>query len=160
MHIIAGKAVCFKEAAEPGFKEYQARVASNAKVLADELMKRGFRLVSNGTDNHLVLMNFIGSGITGKEAEAYLDAANITTNKNTVLNDPNGPNVTSGIRLGTPALTTRGFGEAEIVSTAEAIAMVLDHPGDEAYASRAREIVRGLCEAHPLYKVKQTFDLD
>ncbi|MDR0423954.1 MAG: serine hydroxymethyltransferase [Clostridiales Family XIII bacterium] len=160
MHIIAGKAVCFKEAAQPGFKEYQARVASNAKVLADELMKRGFRLVSNGTDNHLVLMNFIGSGITGKEAEAYLDAANITTNKNTVLNDPNGPNVTSGIRLGTPALTTRGFGEAEIVSTAEAIAMVLDHPGDEAYAARAREIVRGLCEAHPLYKIKQTFDLD
>ncbi|MDR1135631.1 MAG: serine hydroxymethyltransferase [Clostridiales Family XIII bacterium] len=159
MHIIAGKAVCFKEAAQPEFKEYQARVAKNAKVLASELMKKGFRLVSSGTDNHLVLMNFIGRGITGKEAEAYLDAANITTNKNTVLNDPNGPNVTSGIRLGTPALTTRGFGEADMVKTAEAISMVLDHPGDEHYAAQAKEIVRELCDTHPLYKIRQ-FDLE
>ncbi|MDR3294745.1 MAG: serine hydroxymethyltransferase [Clostridiales Family XIII bacterium] len=155
MHIIAGKAVCFKEAARPEFKEYQKRVAGNAKVLAKELMDRGFRLVSNGTDNHLVLLNLTNKGLTGKDAEAYLDSANITTNKNSILNDPNGPNVTSGIRLGTPALTTRGFGEDEIVRTAEAIAMVLDHPGDESHADRARAIVAELCEKHPLYSVRQ-----
>jgi glycine hydroxymethyltransferase len=159
MHIIAGKAVCFKEAAQPAFKEYQKRVARNAQVLARELMARGFRLVSNGTDNHLVLVNLLSKGITGKEAEAYLDDANITTNKNTILNDPNGPNVTSGIRLGTPALTTRGFGEAEIVKAAEAVAMVLDHPGEASHADRARAIVRELCDARPLYQVRQ-FDLD
>jgi glycine hydroxymethyltransferase len=159
MHIIAGKAVCFHEAAQPAFKEYQQRVAGNAKVLARELMDHGFRLVSNGTDNHLVLLNLTNKGLTGKEAEAYLDSADITTNKNTILNDPNGPNVTSGVRLGTPALTTRGFGEAEIVRTAEAIAMVLNHPGDESYAEKARRIVKELCDAHPLYKVRQ-FDLE
>jgi glycine hydroxymethyltransferase len=159
MHIIAGKAVCFKEAARPEFKDYQKRVRDNARVLAQELMNRGFRLVSNGTDNHLVLVNLTNKGITGKEAESFLDAANITTNKNTILNDPNGPNVTSGIRLGTPALTTRGFGEAETVRVAEAIALVLDHPGDEAYADRARAIVRELCAVFPLYKVRQ-FDFE
>ncbi|MDR1574219.1 MAG: serine hydroxymethyltransferase [Clostridiales Family XIII bacterium] len=159
MHIIAGKAVCFKEATRPEFKEYQKRVRDNARVLARELMNRGFRLVSNGTDNHLVLVNLTNKGVTGKDAEQYLDAANITTNKNTILNDPNGPNVTSGIRLGTPALTTRGFGEAETARVAEAIALVLDRPGDEAQADKARAIVRELCEAFPLYKVRQ-FDFE
>ncbi|MDR0570053.1 MAG: serine hydroxymethyltransferase [Clostridiales Family XIII bacterium] len=159
MHIIAGKAVCFKEAAQPEFKDYQRRVADNAKCLAEELMARGFKLVSNGTDNHLVLVNLTNKGITGKDAERYLDLADITTNKNAVLNDPYGPNITSGIRLGTPALTTRGFGRDEIVKTAEAIAMVLDHPGDEAYAEKARGIVKVLCDAHPLYKTRQ-FDLE
>ncbi|MDR2088015.1 MAG: serine hydroxymethyltransferase [Clostridiales Family XIII bacterium] len=159
MHIIAGKAVCFKEAARPEFKDYQKRVRDNARVLARELMAGGFRLVSNGTDNHLVLMNLTNKGITGKDAEQYLDAANITTNKNTILNDPNGPNITSGIRLGTPALTTRGFGEAETVRVAKAIALVLDHPGDEARAAEARAIVKELCEAFPLYKVRQ-FDFE
>jgi glycine hydroxymethyltransferase len=159
MHIIAGKAVCFKEASRPEFKDYQKRVRNNARVLARELMDRGFRLVSSGTDNHLVLVNLMSKGITGKDAETFLDAANITTNKNTILNDPNGPNVTSGIRLGTPALTTRGFGEAETVRVAEAIALVLDHPGDEAHADRARAIVRELCGAFPLYKVRQ-FDFE
>jgi glycine hydroxymethyltransferase len=151
VHIIAGKAVCFKEAMEPSFVTYQKQIVANAKVLADELMKRGFRLVSGGTDNHLVLLNLIGKGITGKDAEHYLDCANITTNKNTVVNDPYGPNVTSGIRLGTPAMTTRGFNERDVILTAEAIAMVLDHPGDEAYAAKAREIVKELTESHPLY---------
>jgi glycine hydroxymethyltransferase len=158
MHIIAGKAVCFREAALPEFKDYQKRVRDNARVLARELMNRGFRLVSNGTDNHLVLVNLTNKGLTGKDAECYLDAANITTNKNTILNDPNGPNVTSGIRLGTPALTTRGFDEAETVRVAEAIALVLDHPGDAAYADKARAIVKELCDAFPLYNVRQ-FDI-
>jgi glycine hydroxymethyltransferase len=158
MHIIAGKAVCFKEAAEPEFRNYQKRVTDNAKVLASELMNRGFRLVSSGTDNHLVLVNLMNKGLTGKDAEIYLDDANITTNKNTVPGDPNGPNVTSGIRLGTPALTTRGFGTDETARVAEAMALVLDHPGDAAYADRARAIVKELCDAFPLYKVRQ-FDI-
>jgi glycine hydroxymethyltransferase len=152
MHIIAGKAVCFKEAAGTHFVDYQKQIIANAKVLAEELMNRGFRLVSNGTDNHLVLMNLIGQGITGKEAEHWLDLANITTNKNAVLNDPNGPNVTSGIRLGTPALTTRGFKEDDVRCVAEAIAIVLNHPGDEKYADQARAIVKELSDTHPLYE--------
>jgi glycine hydroxymethyltransferase len=151
MHIIAGKAICFKEAMEPSFVTYQEQIIANAKVLADELMKHGFKLVSNGTDNHLVLVNLIDKGITGRDAEHWLDAANITTNKNSVINDPNGPMVTSGIRLGTPALTTRGFKEEDVVRTAEAIAMVLNHGGDEQWADRAREIVKDLTEKHPLY---------
>jgi glycine hydroxymethyltransferase len=144
---------------EPTFVTYQEQIVKNAKVLADELMKHGFKLVSNGTDNHLVLMNLIDKGITGKDAERWLDDANITTNKNAVLNDPYGPNITSGIRLGTPALTTRGFGLPEIKRTAEAISLVLDHPGDEAHAEKARDIVRELCEANPLYRIRQ-FDLE
>lgn len=154
MHIIAGKAVCFKEAMEPGFVEYQKQVIKNAKVLADELMNRGVNLVSNGTDNHLVLLNLIGKDLTGKDAEFYLDEANITTNKNTVLNDPNGPFVTSGVRMGTPAMTTRGFKEDDVRKTAEAICLVLDNPGDEASANNARAIVKELCDAHPLYDNK------
>lgn len=151
MHIIAGKAVCFKEAMKPSFADYQKQIVLNAKVLAEELMNRGFRLVSNGTDNHLVLMNLIEKGLTGKDAEHWLDEANITTNKNAILNDPNGPRVTSGIRLGTPALTSRGFKEADVVKTAEAIAMVLDHLGEETWMNKAREIVKQLTDAHPLY---------
>jgi glycine hydroxymethyltransferase len=150
-HIIAGKAVCFKEALQPSFSRYQEHIITNARTLADELLKYGFNLVSNGTDNHLVLVNLINKDLTGKDAEHYLDEANITTNKNAVVNDPEGPNVTSGIRLGTPALTSRGFREADIVRAAEAIALVLDHPGDADSASKARDIVRVLTEAHPLY---------
>jgi glycine hydroxymethyltransferase len=151
MHVIAGKAICFKEAMEPTFVTYQQQIVKNAKVLADELMKHGFKLVSNGTDNHLVLVNLIDKGITGRDAERWLDDANITTNKNSVINDPNGPTVTSGIRLGTPALTTRGFKEEDVVRTAEAIAMVLNHGGDEQWAARARELVSDLTRKHPLY---------
>lgn len=151
MHIIAGKAVCFKEAMEPGFVDYQKQVIANAKVLADELMKNGFNLVSNGTDNHLVLLNLIGKDLTGKDAEHYLDEANITTNKNTVLNDPNGPFVTSGVRLGTPAMTTRGFNEEDVKKTVEAISLVLNNPGDDEAADKARDIVKELCDAKPLY---------
>lgn len=151
MHIIAGKAVCFKEAMEPGFVDYQKQVIANARVLADELMKNGFNLVSKGTDNHLVLLNLIGKDLTGKDAEHYLDEANITTNKNTVLNDPNGPFVTSGVRLGTPAMTTRGFKEDDVRKTVEAISLVLNNPGDDNAADNARAIVKELCDANPLY---------
>jgi glycine hydroxymethyltransferase len=150
-HIVAGKAVCFKEALRPSFAKYQKQIVTNAAALADALIDCGFDLVSGGTDNHLILVDLRGKGVTGKDAERYLDDANITTNKNTVIGDPEGPNVTSGIRLGSPALTTRGFKEAEMVKTAEAIALVLDHPGDEASAAEAKSIVAELTNAHPLY---------
>ncbi|MCL2492799.1 MAG: serine hydroxymethyltransferase [Clostridiales bacterium] len=154
-HIIAGKAVCFKEASEPAFRTYQEQVVKNAKALSDGLLAEGFRLVSGGTDNHLILLNLIGAGVTGKEAEALLEAANITTNKNAVPGDPNGPTITSGVRLGTPAMTTRGFDEKDTARVADAIALVLKHPGDEPAAARAREVVRELTEAHPLYAKAQ-----
>ena len=152
MHVIAGKAVCFKEASMPEFKTYQKQVLLNAQKMAEELLARGFRLVSGGTDNHLVLLNLSNKNITGKDAERLLDAANITTNKNTVPNDPNGPFVTSGIRLGTPAMTTRGFREPEIAKVVEAIALILDNPNDAGSAEKAKKIVKELCEAYPLYK--------
>lgn len=152
MHVIAGKAVCFKEASMPEFKEYQKQVLLNAKKMAEELLARDFRLVSGGTDNHLVLLNLTNKNITGKEAERLLDEAGITTNKNTVPNDPNGPFVTSGVRLGTPAMTTRGFKEPEITRVVEAIALILDNPADELAAAQARKIVGELCDAFPLYR--------
>ncbi|MDD2484615.1 MAG: serine hydroxymethyltransferase [Eubacteriales bacterium] len=152
MHIIAGKAVCFKEAMTPEFNEYQKNVVDNCKFLADELMQRGFKLVSGGTDNHLMLVNLVNKGITGKAAEILLDACGITTNKNTVPGDPHGPMVTAGIRIGTAACTTRGFMKPEFAKVAEAIAMVLDHPEDSSSKDKATKIVRELCLAHPLYK--------
>ena len=152
MHIIAGKAVCFKEAMTPAFTAYQKQVVENAKTLADELMKLDFKLISNGTDNHLVLLDLTNKGITGKDAEKLLDAANITTNKNTVINDPNGSLITSGIRLGTPALTSRGFKKPDVERTAEALSMVLDHPNNEEWANKARAMVKELTDAHPLYE--------
>ncbi len=151
MHVIASKAVCFKEAATPEFKRDMEQVVRNAKVLADGLMQRGFDLVSGGTDNHLMLVNLVNKGLTGKQAEKLLDEANITTNKNAVPNDPQSPFVTSGIRLGTPAMTTRGFKEEDAEKTAEAIALVLDHPEDSSYLEEAKAIVKELCEKHPLY---------
>jgi len=150
-HVIAGKAVCFKEAAEPGFKSYQAQVIKNAQVLADCLKSEGFRLVSGGTDNHLILLSLADRDITGKEAEKLLDEANITTNKNAIPGDKNGPNVTSGIRLGTPAMTTRGFKEADIEQVARAITLILNDPGNETRKEEARTIVKALTETHPLY---------
>jgi len=152
MHIIAGKAVCFKEAAMPEFKDYQKQVLLNAKKMAEELLARGFRLVSGGTDTHLVLLDLTNRNLTGKDAEKLLDAANITTNKNAIPNDPNGSYITSGIRLGTPAMTTRGFKEPEIAKVVEAIALILDHPNDEGSADKARKIVQELCKAYPLYQ--------
>lgn len=152
MHVIAGKAVCFKEAATPEFVQYQKQVLLNAQALAKGLIDRGFKLVSGGTDNHLVLLNLTNKNITGKVAEKILDDAGITTNKNTVPEDPNGPFVTSGIRLGTPAMTTRGFKEAEFLKVAEAIALVLDNPENETEINKARAIVKELCAGFPLYK--------
>ena len=151
MHIIAAKAVCFFEAAAPEFFEYQKQVLENCRVLGQELQSRGFRLVSGGTDNHLLLLNLINKGITGKEAEALLDRCGITTNKNTVPGDPNGPFVTSGIRLGTAAATSRGFGNQEFRLIAEAIALILDNPGNSSAAEKAKSIVRRLCQSYPLY---------
>lgn len=152
MHIIAAKAVCFKEALTDEFNSYQNQVVKNAKVLAEELMKRDFQLVSGGTDNHLVLVNLTNKNITGKDAEKILDEAGITTNKNTVPNDPNGPFVTSGIRLGTPAVTTRGFKEQDIAEVAKAIALIIDYKGNNNNLYKAKEIVSQLCEKYPLYK--------
>ena len=152
MHIIAGKAVCFKEAMEPEFKAYQKQIILNAKAFAEELKKYDFNLVSGGTDNHLILINLINKNLTGKVAEKLLDDANITTNKNTVPNEPQSPFITSGIRVGTPAMTTRGFKEAEFAKVAKAIALVLDNPENAAKIEEAKGIARELCDAYPIYK--------
>lgn len=148
MHIIAGKAICLKKALEPSFKVYQKQVVDNAKVLSEVLTSYDYDLVSKGTDNHLVLVKLINKGITGKEAEVMLDDANITTNKNAVPNDPQSPFVTSGLRLGTPALTSRGFKEEEIRKVGKAIDLVLSSKGGK--KEEAREIVKDLVEKHPL----------
>lgn len=152
MHVIAAKAVCFKEAAEPEFAEYQQQVINNAQALAKALIAKGFDLVSGGTDNHLILVNLVNKNITGKRAENLLDEANITTNKNSVPNDPQSPFVTSGLRLGTPAMTSRGFKEEDVEQTAEAIALVIDNPDDESAMEKARAIVKSLCDKYPLYQ--------
>lgn len=152
MHIIAGKAICFGEALQPSFIDYQKQVMKNAQVMAEELIKRDFQLVSGGTDNHLVLVKLMNKNLTGKEAEHLLDEAGITTNKNTVPDDPNGPFVTSGLRLGTPAITTRGYKEDDVRKVVEAIALVLDHPQDAESKTKAEAIVADLSKKYPLYK--------
>ncbi len=147
MHVIAGKAVCFKEALSDEYKVYMSQVVKNAATLAEELTKRGFQIVSGGTDNHLMLVDLQNLGLTGKEVEKLLDSVHITANKNTVPNDPKSPFVTSGIRLGTPAITTRGAKEEDMVTIAEAIkAAVIDK--DEA---RAMELVKSITDKYPLY---------
>lgn len=147
-HIIAAKAVCFKEALSKDFKLYQQQVVKNSKVLAEELKKRDFKLLTGGTDNHLILLNLINKNITGKEAEKRLDKAYITTNKNAIPFDPNGPNVTSGIRVGTPAVTTRGMKEDDMKIIAEAIDLCLTYNKEE----EAKKLVVELTEKYPLYK--------
>ncbi|MDR2736992.1 MAG: serine hydroxymethyltransferase [Gracilibacteraceae bacterium] len=151
MHTIAAKAVAFGEALQPAFKTYQHQVVDNAKALAQALAGKGFRVVSGGTDNHLMLLDIRGKNLTGKVAEGILDEANITVNKNTIPFDPQGPMVTSGIRAGTPAVTTRGMGTEAMVRIAEAFALALDNPGDPARQEEARGIVAELCDAYPLY---------
>lgn len=146
-HIIASKAVCFKEALSDEFKEYQHQVVKNSKALAEGLLKRGFKLVSGGTDNHLLLLDLTNQGITGKEAEKRLDQAYITANKNTIPNDPNGPLVTSGIRLGTPAVTTRGMVEEDMDIIAEAIELCLAKDDED----EAQKLVVALTEKYPIY---------
>jgi len=151
MHVIAGKAVCFKEALAPEFAQYQQRVVRNAARLADRLAHAGFRIVSGGTDNHLVLVDVFSRGITGKVAEAALGRAAITVNKNTIPFDQNPPMVASGIRVGTPAVTTRGLGESDMDTIATLISRVLAAPDDEAVAYAVRTDVEALCRTHPLY---------
>ncbi len=151
MHIIAAKAACFGEALEPGFRAYQVRVVENARVLAETLMGHGFDLVSGGTDNHLMLVDLRRRGLTGKAAEEALHRARITVNKNAVPNDPQKPWVTSGIRIGTPALTTRGMGRDEMVRIGGWIARVLDRPADAALAAEVEREVLGLTSGFPLF---------
>ena len=156
VHIIAAKAVAFGEALREDFKDYQRRILANAKALAEELREQGFRLVSGGTDNHLVLVDVFmeGKGVTGKVAEKALEAAGITANKNTIPFDTNKPFVASGIRLGTPALTTRGMGEEEMRQVARLIAAVLHEPESEEVRARVGESVRELAGRFPLYPAR------
>jgi glycine hydroxymethyltransferase len=151
MHVIAAKAVAFKEASGPEFKAYQQATLANARAMVAVFNARGYDVVSGGTDDHLFLVSLIAKGITGKDADAALGRAHITVNKNTVPNDPQSPFVTSGIRIGTPAITTRGFGEAEAALTATLICDVLDNLGDAQTENRAREQVSQLCARFPVY---------
>ncbi|MDD4840121.1 MAG: serine hydroxymethyltransferase [Clostridia bacterium] len=150
MHIIAAKAIAFKEALTPEFKEYQAQVKKNAKALAEALMARGIKLVTGGTDNHLMLVNLIGTGVTGKHLAELLDEANITVNKNAIPNDPEKPFVTSGIRIGTPAVTTRGMDEDDMRSIGNMIADIIEQ--DEAAVPAVKAKVLEMCAKHPLYE--------
>lgn len=150
MHVIAAKAMAFKEALEPQFKLYQQQILKNANILSQELIKYGFRLVSGGTDNHLMLIDLRNKNLTGKEAEHRLDDAGVTANKNTIPFDPQSPFVTSGLRIGTPAVTTRGMKEAEMIKIAEIIDLVLSYPEDESKLTQAKQLVKQLTAAFPL----------
>lgn len=150
MHIIAAKAVCFKEALDPSFKVYAKQVVDNCRVLGEELVKRGFKLVSGGTDNHLILVDLNNKGVTGKEAENLLDSVGITLNKNTVPNETRSPFVTSGVRIGTAAVTTRGFKEEDMKIVAEIIDETIKNKDGDLSEIKAK--VEALCEKHPLYK--------
>ncbi|WP_031406284.1 serine hydroxymethyltransferase [Thiomonas sp. FB-Cd] len=155
MHVIAAKAVAFKEALEPEFKVYQQQVLTNAQTMAQALQQRGLRIVSGRTESHLMLVDLRAKGITGKEAEALLGQAHITVNKNAIPNDPQKPMVTSGIRVGTPAMTTRGFKQAQVVQTANLIADMLDAPQDAAVLTRVQAAVKVLADTHPVYSGEQ-----
>ncbi|HLA74525.1 MAG TPA: serine hydroxymethyltransferase [Gammaproteobacteria bacterium] len=152
MHVIAAKAVAFKEALQPEFKAYQQQVLTNARAMAATVIARGYKVISGGTDNHLFLMDLVKNGLTGKDAEAALGAANITVNKNAVPNDPQSPFVTSGIRIGTPAITTRGFNEAEAKALAGWICDVLDDIQNQATIARVKQQVLDICKRLPVYK--------
>lgn len=155
MHIIAAKAVCFKEALQEDFKSYQRQVVQNAKAMAAVIQKRGYDIISGGTENHLMLISLVKQGLTGKEADKWLGDAFITVNKNAVPNDPQSPFVTSGIRIGTPAVTTRGFKEAEVTELAAWICDVLDSKGDQAVIDKTREKVKAMCANFPVYAKNQ-----
>ncbi len=152
MHVIAAKAIAFKEALEPGFKDYQQQVVRNAQVVAETLTSRGLRIVSGRTESHVMLVDLRAKGITGKEAEAVLGDAHMTINKNAIPNDPEKPMVTSGVRIGTPAMTTRGFRDEEARLTANLIADVLDNPRDAANIAAVREKVNALTRRFPVYR--------
>lgn len=150
MHIIAAKAIAFKEALTPEFKEYQVQVVKNAKAMANRLLERGLKLVSGGTDNHMMLVNLTGSGVNGKQLETWLDEAHITANKNSIPNEPLPPSLTSGIRVGTPAVTTRGMKESDMVRIADMIADIVEGKEEAIEAVKTRAIA--LCDEHPIYK--------
>ena len=150
MHIIAAKAVAFKEALSPEFKEYQIQIVKNAKAMANRLLERGLKLVSGGTDNHMMVVNLTGSGVNGKQLETWLDEAHITVNKNSIPNEPLPPSLTSGIRVGTPAVTTRGMKEDDMVRIADMIADVVEGKEEAIEDVKARAIA--LCDEHPIYK--------
>lgn len=152
MHVIAGKAVCFKEAMDPEWKEYQAQVVRNAQAMADTFMKRGIKIVSEGTDDHLFLVDMIDKEFTGKDADAALGRANITVNKNSVPNDPRSPFVTSGLRIGTPAVTRRGFKETEVIELTNWICDILDDISNEDVIARVKSQVKAICARFPVYK--------
>ncbi len=152
MHVIAAKAVCFKEALEPEFKTYQQQVVKNAQVVARVFKERGFRLVSGGTDNHLVLVDLTSKNLTGAEAEKLLEEAGVTVNKNAIPFDPRPPRVTSGIRIGTPAITTRGLKEKEVEEVANYMCDVLENPDNEKLRKEIREKIREICKKFPFYK--------
>lgn len=151
MHVIAAKAVAFKEALEPSFRGYQERIIANAHALAQNLSERGLRIVSGGTDNHLMLVDVRNKNLTGKESEHLLDQIGITVNKNAIPFDPESPNVTSGIRIGTPAVTSRGMDVAAMAKIAEAIDLALSNPTNPLKLKEAQNIVDELCEKFPLY---------
>jgi glycine hydroxymethyltransferase len=151
MHVIAAKAVALLEAMQPEFKDYQRQVVANARAMCAVLVERGYNIVSGGTDNHLFLLSLVGRAITGKEADAALGKAHITVNKNAVPNDPRPPAVTSGLRLGTPASTTRGFKEAEVRQVAGWIADILDAGGEASAVERVQPQVVELCRRFPVY---------
>jgi glycine hydroxymethyltransferase len=150
MHSIAAKAVCLGEALKPEFADYQRRIVENARALADELHRRGLRLVSGGTDNHLMLVDVGMRGVTGRDAQTALDAVGITVNKNTIPYDQRPPTVASGLRIGTPAVTSRGMGPAEMRQIADFICRVLDNPGDEGVAAAVRQEVRDMTARFPV----------
>jgi glycine hydroxymethyltransferase len=150
MHIIAAKAVCFFEAMQPQFVDYQKSVLKNARILASELQTQGIRIVSGGTDNHTVIVDLSPQGITGKDAEQALWSAGISVNRNTIPFDPKPPAVTSGIRMGTPAVTTRGFGTEEMRHVASFITKVLSSPGDKRVQKQVRQEVREMCQQFPI----------
>jgi glycine hydroxymethyltransferase len=151
MHVIAAKAVAFKEAMEPEFKQYQQQVLANAKAMAQVFITRGYEVISGGTDDHLFLVSFVAQGLTGKDVDAWLGSAHITVNKNTVPNDPQSPFVTSGIRIGTPAVTTRGFGESEAVELAGWMCDLIDQRGDASTIATIKTKVQELCKKFPVY---------
>ena len=151
MHVIAAKALAFKEALEPTFREYQSQVIKNAKAMANSFLNRGYKVVSGGTENHLFLVDLVDKGITGKDADAALGSANITVNKNAVPNDPLSPFVTSGLRIGTPAMTTRGIRDEQAKDLAGWMCDVLDDINDERAISRVRNQVLELCANYPVY---------
>ncbi|MGA6101616.1 serine hydroxymethyltransferase [Psychrobacter pocilloporae] len=155
MHVIAAKAVCFKEALEDNFKTYQQQVVKNAQAMAKVIQERGYEIISGGTENHLMLISLVKQEMTGKEADKWLGDAHITVNKNAVPNDPKSPFVTSGIRIGTPAITTRGFNEAQAADLAGWICDVLDSRGDEAVAAEVRGKVEAICKELPVYEKNQ-----